>query len=347
MPTTTPWQGPEVWTGEDLARDESWLIRLSEDDIAEIGQALRVSDTQGLKAEEISRETFPLPGLGPVFTAAQREVIRGRGFVVIRGLPVADWPLEDLARAYWGIGRWFGDPVPQNGKGHLLGHIIDLRKDGGAAQRIYQTSRAQPFHSDSCDIVGLLCLRRSKTGGESAVASAAAAHNWLLERDPDALDRLYEAFHCDRWDEVPEGKEPYYQARIFNRDNGFLTCCGMDPDIRSAQRLAEVPALTTAQLAALDVLQQACRAVALNMILQPGDIQLLHNHTVLHARGAFEDHDDPAMRRYLLRLWLSAPNGRPLPAFLGERWGNIEAGRLRGGIRVKGVRPNLSLEPEL
>lgn len=341
----SPWEGPEVWTAADYASDDFWILQLEEADIEEIGKAVREGREQGLQTVDLTRDSFPLPRLGEVFARAQVTLLRGRGFVLLRGLPVSDWPLEDLARAYWGIGRWFGDPVPQNGRGHLLGHIIDLRRDGGPGQRIYQTNRAQPFHSDSCDIVGLLCLRTARIGGESAIASAAAAHNRLLETDPEALAQLREPFYCDRYDEIPEGKAPYYEARIMNRYGRYLTCCGMDPDIRSAQRLPEVPRLTTMQTRALDALQGACRDVALNMVLQAGDIQLVQNHTVMHARGTFEDDEDPDKRRYLLRLWLSAPNGRPLPEFLGERWGNIQVGTVRGGIYAKGATPTLSLDP--
>lgn len=345
MHPISPWEGPEVWTGRDYASDDSWILRLSEPDIDEIGKAVRAGRDRGLRVEDLTRETFPLPRLGDVFARAQSTLLRGRGFIVLRGLPVSAWPLDDLVRAYWGIGRWFGDPVPQNGRGHLLGHVIDLRRDGGPAQRIYQTNRAQPFHSDSCDIVGLLCLRAARSGGESAIASAAAAYNRLRETDPGSLALLCETFHCDRYDEIPEGKAPFYEVRIMNRCEQYLTCCGMDPDIRSAQRLPEVPRLTPQQTRALDALQGVCRDIALKMIFEPGDIQLIHNHVVLHARGAFEDHNDPDERRYLLRLWLSAPNGRPLPAFLGERWGNIQVGTVRGGIYVKGVTPTLSLDP--
>jgi len=42
------------------------------------------------------------------------------------------------------------------------------------------------------------------------------------------------------------------------------------------------------------------------MEFQPGDIQLLNNAKILHAREAYTDHDDPAERRHLLRLWLTA-----------------------------------------
>jgi hypothetical protein len=39
------------------------------------------------------------------------------------------------------------------------------------------------------------------------------------------------------------------------------------------------------------------------MNFEPGDVQLISNHTVVHARTAYED--APESERHLLRLWLS------------------------------------------
>ena len=74
-----------------------------------------------------------------------------------------------------------------------------------------------------------------------------------------------------------------------------------------------------------------------------GDIQFVNNHTVVHAREAFEDYQEWDKRRHLLRLWLSSPLGRALPEFMSERWGNIEAGTVRGGIKVAGAMPQVRL----
>ena len=82
-------------------------------------------------------------------------------------------------------------------------------------------------------------------------------------------------------------------------------------------------------------------AFHLSMELARGDIQFINNHTVLHARTAYEDHPEPERMRHLLRLWLVTPAGRPLPHWHYERYG---AGR-RGGIYVPGVTEMVSLEP--
>ncbi len=230
-------------------------------------------------------------------------------------------------------------------KAHLLGHVIDQRTVKSGDTRIYQTNQAQPFHSDSCDIVGLLCLRTAKQGGESSIASSAAIHNRLLETAPGALKQLYGEFQCDRYGEIPEGKLPFYPVRVFNNIDQHLVCCGMDPDIRSAQRLEGVQPLTEQQLSALNSFQEAARKLCLRMSLQRGDIQLVNNLIAVHARESFVDHDDINQRRYLIRLWLSAQNGRRLPEFLRERWGSIDVGSVRGGIKVPGAVPVVQLDP--
>lgn len=233
-----------------------------------------------------------------------------------------EWEDEDLIRAYWGIGTWIGDAVSQNAKAHLLGHVIDQRTSPSSGTRIYQTNQAQPFHSDSCDIVGLLCLRQAKKGGASSVASSAAIYNAISAADKQALDSLCGEFYCDRYGEIPDGCEPYYTVRIFNEIARQLVCCGMDPDIRSAERLDEVAPLTPAQVHALDLFQETANSLALRMKLKRGDIQFVNNLIVVHAREQFEDYAELDKRRYLVRLWLSSPMGRALPEFLVERWGN-------------------------
>ncbi len=79
------------------------------------------------------------------------------------------------------------------------------------------------------------------------------------------------------------------------------------------------------------------------MELEPGDIQLVHNHTILHDRTAFEDYPEPERKRHLLRLWLAPPGARPLPDAYKERFGSITPGD-RGGVVVAGAKPTIPFE---
>ena len=109
-----------------------------------------------------------------------------------------------------------------------------------------------------------------------------------------------------------------------------------------------VPRLTRRQVDALDALDATCDdpGVRLDMRLEPGDVQWLHNHTTFHARCAYSDGDgtSPSVR-HLLRLWITPPDARPLPARFAERFGDLRVGPSRGGIRVEGQTPFCALEP--
>lgn len=337
------YSGPMIWNGQHGMLNNQWLVQLDEKYVADIEQAIKATRT--IPIEQLTADYIDRGKLGALIVSLREQILHGRGFVVLRGLP-DHWSDEMLVRAHWGIGLCLGEPVSQNAKAHLLGHVIDQRGAPSDSTRIYQTNRAQPFHSDSCDIVGLLCLRKAQSGGASAVASSASIYNTLFEHNPELLSILCGEFQCDRYGEIPEGKQPWYAVRIFNHTDDHLVCCGMDPDIRSAQRLEDVNPLTELQLAALDEFQNIARETALNMTLERGDIQFVHNHTVVHARGSYEDHEALDRRRYMVRLWLSSPQGRKLPPFLAERWGNIEPGKTRGGIKVPGATPVVHLEPD-
>jgi len=340
------WSGEFVWDGRQLLRNTQWIENLDSGDIAELSAAIETLIRDQKQISSLSRTDLDFQRLGKRLERIEHSILSGRGFTLIKGLPAQQWTDEQLTLAYWLIGIFLGTPVSQNADGHLLGHVINTSPEVEAGTRIYRTNRAQPFHSDSCDIVGLLCLQTARTGGESSVASSGAIYNHLLETQPETIQTLHGEFHCDRYGEIPAGKQPSYKVRIFNKLDGQLVCCGMDPDIRSAQRLDEVPDLETQQTRALDSFQQSASELALNMHLERGDIQLVNNHVVVHARTAFEDYDARERRRHLVRLWLSSDKGRRLPEFLEERWGNIEPGSKRGGIFVDGVSPTVPMMPE-
>jgi len=342
-----PCTGPQVWDGNHFANDEDWIVQLSANEVDEIQAAVDASMQSDKPIGSLERGDFAFRSFGDRLLSLKDDILTGKGFTLLRGLPATEWSDEQLVRAYWGIGTWIGDPVSQNAKAHLLGHVIDQRSEKSGNTRIYQTNLAQPFHSDSCDIVGLLCLRTAKEGGESSIASSAAIHNALLAANPDALKQLYGAFDCDRYGEIPAGKQAHYAVQIFTNIDDHLICCAMDPDIRSAQRLDDVATLTSAQIDALDAFQETARQICLRMSLRRGDIQWVNNLVAVHAREQFVDHSEPNQRRYLVRLWLSSAQGRRLPEFLRERWGTIEVGSIRGGIKVPGATPVVHLDPNL
>jgi hypothetical protein len=343
-------EGPSAWIGADMRRREGeWTYRLSPQEVTEVETAVEAVQARGLDIADIRREDFPLPTLAPTLQRLCAEVLNGRGFVLVRGLPVEDRPIAVSATAYWGIGTHFGSARSQNAKGHLLGHVYDLGRGLSATNpdlRSYATAERQNFHIDRCDIVALLCLRRAKSGGLSSIVSSMSVHNLIAARRPDLLDRLYHPFPVDRRGEVPEGKAPFYEAPVFNENAGYISVLYSRLHIGSAQRFPDARRLTAADIEALDMLTELASdpELRLDMNFMPGDMQFLHNHTILHARSAYEDWPEPERKRHLLRLWLSPPGARPLPPVFAECYGDLTIGD-RGGIICEGTRLHAPLEP--
>lgn len=345
-----PFEGPSAWYGSEMAqRSSEWRHDLTGPEVEEINTAVGSIMSRGTPIIDITRGDFPLPDLGSVLDGIREEVVTGRGFVLIHGVPVEDYTIEEAAIAYFGIGTYLGWAIPQNAKGHVLGHVRDIGLDpNNPEHRIYGTRARHLYHTDSCDIVGLLCLQKAKSGGQSKIASSVTVYNEMINIRPDLAVVMEQPFYTDRKGEIPKGKGPYYQMPIFHRNGGLLTTTYNRDFITAAQRFAEVPRLTPDQIEAMDLADQLADSgeIRLDMDFQPGDIQFIHNHQILHARTPYQDHPEPERKRHLLRLWLAPPNGRPLPPVVAERFGNIEPGTARGGIRVPGQTLRAPLEPE-
>src|SRR5262245_56773955 len=206
-------RGPSAWIGAEMRhREAEWTYRLSAVENAEIDTAGRGVQARGVDIADIRRQDFPLPTLGRVLDRLRGEVLDGRGFVMLRGMPVEHRSIEENATAFWRVGAYFGNARSQNAKGHLVGHVYDLGvglSETNPNLRSSATAERQNFHIDRCDVVALLCLRRAKSGGLSSIVSSMAVHNEMARRRPDLLERLYQPFPVDRRGEVPEGKAPF------------------------------------------------------------------------------------------------------------------------------------------
>ncbi|HTO49818.1 MAG TPA: TauD/TfdA family dioxygenase, partial [Burkholderiales bacterium] len=269
-----PVSGPSVWYGRDLALHEhDWIYRLSPAELAEIDAAVRIFKASGRPLAAISPEDFPLPSFSAALRRLGAELLEGRGFFMLRGFPVDDYTREEQAIAYMGLGSYFGRPRSQNAKGHLLGHVKDLGLDiGDPNVRYYQTNRRLEYHTDSIDVVGLLCLKTARAGGESFIVSSATIYNEILARRPDLLPSLFEPFATDRRGEVPEGMKPWFDIPVYHWHAGRLTCIYVRQYIESAQRnFAAAKRLTEEQFAAMDLMDEIANdpAVHLAMAFRP------------------------------------------------------------------------------
>lgn len=340
----------QAWYGPDMAaRRDEWSHDWTAAEVAEIEAAAEPIAASGCDLLSIRRSDFPLPAVGARLAAVRRYLLDGPGLSLLRGLPVEAWGLRKSAAAFWGIGLHLGLPCSQNGKGHVLGHVTNLGvdyKDPGT--RGYQTNARLAYHTDSCDVVGLLCLRTARSGGLSSVVSSTTLYNEVLRRRPDLLQVLTGPFHRTRWGEIPEGKMPWAEVPVFMPHAGRVIAHYVRSAIRKGQLLPGVPRMTPVQEEALDFLDALAQdpAIHLDMTFAPGDIQLVCNHAMFHSRTAYEDHPEPDRRRHLLRLWLACDDGPALPVWLTRIYaGEIGNGR-PNGIVVPGVPLRASLEAE-
>jgi hypothetical protein len=342
---------PEVrdrsaWYGSELAQSDEWIVRLSASEIAEVERAIGAVERSRVALTTITEADVLLPTLRPRLNELLDEVLNGHGFVLIKGLPIELWTRREAAIAFLAIGVHLGKLRMQNAAGHLLGHVKDLgRSSDDPNTRIYQTRERQTHHTDSCDVVGLMCLQTAKSGGLSNLVSSATIFNEMRRLRPDLLRVLLEPIETDRRGEVPDGGKPYFNIPVFNYHDGLVSAIYQRQYIESARRFAGVAPLTALQIEALDLVDQLANDPTLNltMELQPGDVQLVHNHTILHDRTAFEDSPEPERKRHLLRLWLAPKGARKLPEVYAERFGSVTPGD-RGGVVVEGAKPSVPLE---
>ena len=307
--TREPQQSRSAWLPGDFADASEWSIELTENERDEIISAAAHATRAGKTITDVGIEDFPLPTLHARAVEWAELLNVGRGFLLVRRFPTDRLDPASVELAYVGLGLHLGTPVGQDAQGCILGHVRDEglpRVDPSV--RFYRTRQRQDFHTDGADLVGLLCLQRAKSGGESRIASAASVYNEMLRRRPDLVDVLYQPLYWDRNDEQSEGEDPFFALPVFSDVNGVPRTFYIGWYIRDAQRHPQVPRLTRAQTEAMELLEAIANdpAVHLEMNFQPGDIQLLNNAKILHARESYEDSENPEEQRHLLRLWLRA-----------------------------------------
>ncbi len=303
-----PLKSAAAWRGPELAAAGGWRTRLDDEQVAEIERALACARATGKPTGEMTAADFPLPFLSAEIARWRTEIVEGRGFQVVSGVPVERWSEPDAELFFWCLGLHLGRPGAQNPQGDLLGHVTDTGDDASDPfVRLYRTAADIAYHCDAADVVGLLCLRAAKRGGASRIASSVSVYNELLARRPDLVERLYEPFLLDVRNEDKSGALRYLPVPPCRFSAGRLRTFYHSDYFRSVHRHEDVAAFTDAERELLDLWEEiaASPEIYLDMELGPGDIQWLSNHTVVHARTQYEDHSEPERRRHLLRLWLS------------------------------------------
>lgn len=421
-----------AWNGSYLSKHpELWMDVLNEHDNESLHQAILHFQAMNKSMRMMTASDFPISQSLQAKIAQWDYQLRpsGRGFQVIRGLPVQRWTMEQAEICFFALGLYLGIPGAQDIQGSLLGHVKDIGKSN-VTERPYRQADNIAYHCDGSDVVGLMCIHPSKEGGASRIISSVTMYNQLLRhrsgRGQRIVRRLFQkvliytrktfgmATHMPvapmRQDS--EGvirtywNQDYYR-KAFKHDNGTLTTMGAAAEaehLRELERSGEMDKASGAGLQsdviagveaydellvednarkrrnrALIVEEAAARygdvadrseaeeraaaeleeegrlevELGLDMNLQQGDIQLVANHFVLHARTAFTDHSDselaaagaldsaliPAIgKRDLLRLWLSHSDaGMPWHLYISKQMDYVRVigGLLEGMIKYR------------
>jgi hypothetical protein len=324
--THAPIKGACVWNGKDIEKSTRWIRDLTPAHLAELDKALQGVRAKGLDWSQVTKENFPLSSaFDELFDSIREELENGSGILKLRGWPVTKYDEADLRIMYNGFAKHLATPVFQNRSGEMMRAIRDegahvgktygetKDKTGGTFLSSYArtlSSGELRFHTDRTDVVGLLCVRQARAGGVSKLAS------WR-----------------SRFGEEGTTKETAYPLPIWGVRDGKFTSHYSQTFVDAAQLSTNGPKLTPKQDEALALLRKLAQELCMEMVLDPGDLQLINSHVTYHGRTAFEDNAATGNDRLLLRLWLCMPNNRALPEGHEILWQQIDAGKIRGGIQ--------------
>ena len=303
--------------GSELAQRDDWLIALTDEHQAVIRGIVEQANANGIGLADIGRDTFELGALAAVIQRVRSEIEDGLGLIVLRGLDLTDLSAEEAGLAYLAFGAAMGRPIRHYVKCHLLGHVRDTGRDIMTDPNVrgYQTRIALPYHTDtSTDLLGLLCFRRSRSGGMSSLAPLLTIYNRLLETEPDLIDALYERFHYDCREEKHRDGTPYYSRAAASVRDGKLSLRHNSGYAKTSQRLENCPPHTDTQIRVMDRIDQLAgdAEIRFDVQLEEGDMLFINNYQVMHSRTAFDDYEEPERKRHLMRLWLYLHEGRSL-----------------------------------
>lgn len=331
---------PAAWTVAEVEADKGWVYRLSAAESAELLAAVRAAVQKAGPADkpilDWRRDDFALDKSIPTLAAAFREVRDGRGLALVKNLPREGVTPAEFRLMTWAIGLHFGVARPQNRASDYITEV----KDAGMAYRSptgrgYNSKAELDFHVDGSDVVLLGCYNQAPVGGMSMCSSAATAFEVVQAERPDYAQALTTDYTFSRNGEQSEGEAPWYAAPVCTTREGRVFCKWNRNRIQNAQKLEGAPQLTRLQREAMEYFDRVLRRPE-NMFcmhLEPGDLQILCNQTMLHSRTGFEDHADDDRKRTLYRLWLARPDSRRLPDSWAVFYGTAEPGTVRGGMK--------------
>ncbi len=324
------------WRVEDLVRDQSWIFIIGDSERRQLEESTKKVFDPDRPLFEYKKHDFDLgPGIETIAMAAQRAHF-GYGLTLVKGLPRDRMTRREFQLMIWAFGLHLGVARPQGKNSQYISEVqatgMNYRSAGG---RGYNSNARLDFHCDGCDLVALACFNKAKIGGKSMISSSVSAWQILLLERPDLAEIARHDFFFSRNQEEAPDEAPYYAQPLFDFEDGHLFAKWNRNRVRTAQGIKGVPKLTAAQHECTNIIDEILRRRDLMYTtwLEPGDLQFINNHRILHSRTTFEDYEEPDRKRLLFRLWIAPPDSVRLPVSWANFFGSIEPGTVRGGIR--------------
>jgi len=328
-----PVTGPSVWDRASIEKDDGWLYTLSKDTLAELHQCIDNAATAEIPLADLNRENFPLPSFVEQGAELARQIGSGLGIARLSGLDVENYTTEQLKQVFCGLSAYIGVTVSQSHLGDYIGEVMDFRN--ASDERRYHNGGEFVMHRDpTCDVTGLLSIRRSQSGGESRLMSAGMAHNILLRDYPELMPTIYSGFPYQRTTPDRGDTELYTPHRIpvfdFTEAGEFSShyIPGFSEFYIARDALPEDHPEVQAQNAIKDVLWSRPE-LYLETMMEPGDLQFVSNRIALHSRTDYVDFPEIERARLLLRVWLQLPTLSKVPSHM-QMFANRD--RADGGI---------------
>lgn len=281
-------------------------------------------------------DTASTAALAARLRGAVRPMLRHRGAARLQLIEQPQQqPLPTLERLLMGLSQALGFVLPQTHRLNLLAHIQDEGSDYARhSTRGHQTNASLAFHSDRCDLNLLLYVRVAPRGGELSVVAYEEAAQRLRELDAPAYEALFDGFPFDLRDERIFASLAWHWRPILWRHNGGLRGHYIRRFITDSQRHDDCPRLSERQQHALNRFDTVLESMREEHAFAPraGELVLLNNYRVMHARTGFDDAPEPAAKRLALRTWVAPFDSEPLPLALHALAGSCIARSYRGGV---------------
>lgn len=327
-----------AWTVADLQADARWVVMLDDADRADLLATLRRGLRPDKRLLDYRRDDFPFgQRVLARLKGAIDEAQHGRGLSLVRGLPREGVTAQEFESLTWAIGLHLGVARPQDKLTRYINAVKDVGVDyRSPTGRGYSSNAELDFHVDSGDVVLLTCYNQAPEGGDSLCSSAVSAWRQLVAERPDLARVLEdERVPFSRQGEQSEGEAPYTMTPVFARTARDVFCAWNRNRIHNGIKLPSAPPISPALREGVELLDEILRrpTFMFRMRLAPGDMQMVSNFTVLHSRTQFRDDPAEGRQRMLFRLWLATPDGCLLPGEWRDKWGAIEPGVVKGGMR--------------